>query len=121
MNRQKATEEAVKARALNTGFRFSGEAQRRRGTHGRQEVKFWEPAALQEYKTITDEQRRAQRQDATVSPQESWGFHRQEGPQLLLCSEALTCKGRGGGIAPDRADVVSYPILRGGECGGVLF
>lgn len=69
-----------------------GSQQQRWGMHGRQEVKFWESTALQEYKTITDE-RRARRQDATVSPQESLGFHRQEGPQLRLCSDALTCKG----------------------------
>lgn len=48
VNRQKATEEAMKAYTLNTGFRFSGQAQQRQqwGMHGRQEVKFWESAAL---------------------------------------------------------------------------
>lgn len=32
-----------------------GSQQQRSGMHGRQEVKFWESTALQEYKTITDE------------------------------------------------------------------
>ncbi|KAK5867010.1 hypothetical protein PBY51_011534 [Eleginops maclovinus] len=82
----------MKAPTLNTGSHFSGVAQRRWGIHGRQEVKLWESTALQEYKTITDECR-AQRQDATVSPQESQCFHTQEGLQLLLCSGVLACKG----------------------------
>lgn len=46
VNHQKATEEAMKAYTLNTGFHFSGQAQQQRGMHGRQEVKFWESAAL---------------------------------------------------------------------------